>query len=331
MASIDLSASELSVWIDLLTDSKEGQIKVINLFQSLILDLVEENALSSFIKDCLSLRPTTTDAALNGFKYICENDTRYFALNRVYPASINSTTRLATTMNSLTFHRYVLGRPKSVVKNVLPAKPRSRSSNDEIDYRRKLQRITSNSKWYNNTGLLGKPFPDPKHVWFTDVNYIDDEIQANDSSVTEATKVRDALGLIDMKDDHYLLSLQLLADHLHILVDLQMARPIFSDGGNRRFAVYINTDAENIYKDNWGQTVHLEKLRERPPQKINGLPERICSPISLSYIGDSLQVRPLGWVDVTHDADDETFIDQLLGIETLENIKHKLLRIASIP
>lgn len=336
MMSVDLSASELIAWIDLLAESKEGQIKVINLFQSLNWDLVKGPDLCSFIQKCLTLRPTTSDAALTDFNNICATDIRYFALNRVDPMSIKNTTKLATTMNSLTFHQYVLARPQSVVKPVLSDKPRSRNSDDENDYQKKLERTISdnnsgNKKWYNLNGSLGKPFPDPRHVWFTDVNYINDEIQTNTRRVTEATKVRDALGLIDTRDGHFLLSLQFPAVHLHTLADLQMARPVFSDGGNRRFAVYINMDAKNIYVDNWGQTVHLEKLRAWPPQKINGLPERICSPIPLSHIGDSLHVRPLGWVDVTDDAEDETFIDQLYGLETLDTIKRQLQGIATKP
>lgn len=72
-------------------------------------------------------------------------------------------------------------------------------------------------------------------------------------------------------------------------------------------------------------------MRASSPQKINGLPERICSPIPLSHIGDTLQIRPLGWVDVTDDPEDDTFITQLLGADTFEKIKGKLLAIATQP
>ena len=74
----------------------------------------------------------------------------------------------------------------------------------------------------------------------------------------------------------------------------------------------------------------MAKLREGLP-KINGLPERICSPIQLSHIGDELSVSPTGWVDVTYDTDNEAFIDKLLDSETIEDIKNQLTRVATKP
>lgn len=256
MASPELSKGELSAWIDTLFKSTEGKIKVINLYQSLRLDLVKKTVLCSFIRECLSLGRASADEALNGFDDICRKDNSYFALNRVDPKSIKDTVILATTMNSLTFHQFVVGRPKSVVKSTLPNQPKSRDDDDVNEYLKLLTKIISYDRWYNNSGTLGKPFPKPSHVWFTYADSIDKEITINTRSTTNATKIRDALGLIDTKDVHYLLLLRFPAAYLHTVAELQMARPIFSDNGNRRFAVYINTDAEGIYKDKWGQTIH---------------------------------------------------------------------------
>jgi len=330
MATADLSKRELTDWLDLLIESNEGQIKVINLYHSFILNLINEDILRTFVNACIAMKPATAASALNVFKDICQNDDRFFALNPVDPSSISAAAVVSTTISSLAFHQFFLARPSTIIKSTMSAKPQSRRSSDESSYRKKLKRTVSSSKWYNDDGTLGKTFPDPRHVWFTDGDHMDKEVRSNPSGDSEATKVRDALGLIETKSGTYLLALKFSARHLHTLLGLKIARPTFSDTGNSRFAVYINADAEPLYGARWGQTVHLHKLRNRRT-KINGLPERICSPIPLAHIGASLSVSPIGWVDVVGDADDETFINQLLGPITIEDIKLQLSEIANKP
>lgn len=330
MAALDLKESELISWLNLLTESNEGQIYVINLYHTYRLSLADDDVIREFLITCISKKPTTAVAALDGFKNTCKDGSNFFALHQINPTSLDATKTLSTTMNSRTFHQFVLGRSSSVVKSVLPPEPKSRNIADENYYKNKLKRTISLKKWYNASGALGKPFPDPRHVWCADGDLVDDEIRTSSRRGPDGSKVRDALGLIDTKRDTYLLSLKFSAGHLHSLAGLEMARPTFSDNGNRRFAVYINREAEPIYTDGWGQTVHLAKLREGL-SKINGLPERICSPIQLSHIGDELSVSPTGWVDVTYDADDEAFIDKLLDTKTLEDIKKQLTRVATKP
>jgi hypothetical protein len=214
--------------------------------------------------------------------------------------------------------------------------PKSHASADEKAYSTRLERITSRTGWYNETGYLGKPVPDPHHVWFTDVDYVDSEVRVDASTSTRATKARDALGLIDTKDNMYLLSLRFAADRLQPIPGVTMARPGFADRGTRRFAVYLGETGEPVYGKKWGLTVHLGKFKAGPKRPIDGVPERICLAIPLSSIGDSIKVEPLGWAEGTRGEaagldDDEAFANRLRGRLKLASIKRRLLTIASKP
>jgi type I restriction-modification system DNA methylase subunit len=250
---------------------------------------------------------------------------------------------LTTTMNSLTFHQHIINHLSlpSTVKTVLPLKPLSRDPDDEKTYRDLLEELISSSGWYKPTGSLGKPYPFPIVVWLSKKSYVDTEVgYAWDPSFV-ATKVRDILGLVDTKKDTYLLSIQFKADKLKSIVpnltNFKFARPLFADNGNRRFAVYLdNTIAKNVYKDEWGLTVNLDKLRTKAALDINGAPERISSSIPLSHIGDSLNVEAVGWVNEDRGTnvavdDDRAYVDRLLDGWTLANIKTHLLTIANKP
>lgn len=332
----DLSANKLEEWLDRLSGSSEGTINLINIFLSQKHKLVKQSLLRCFLADCVSLGAKTVDDAFIGFVNICVRDDKYFALSRVDPSSISATSILATTMNSITFHQSILGRPKTKVKSVLPFAPKSHDVIDEKAYRDALLKITSTGEWLNTAGTLGLPFPDPKYVWFTHVSLLEAEIRADRRTITEATKIRDALGLITTTDNTYLLSIQFAAGDLRTISNLKMAQPGFADQGNKRFVVYLNRTAEGVYRDKWGLTVHLGKLRERPPQAINGVPERVCSAIPLSHIKDSINVRPLGWVvgnrgeEVGID-DDITFINRISGRSNPASIKIQVLRNANKP
>lgn len=328
MPASRLRLSELTSWLDLLLESTKGQICAINLYQTYRRRLAGKDIIQIFIKACISQNPTTGNDALNGFKNICQSDSRFFALNQINPKSIHGTISLSTSMNSISFHQFILGRPRTIVRPVLPVKPRSPIRVDEDDYKNQLYRVTSKINWYNEHGSLGKPFPNPSHVWLADSDLVEQEIHTSPGGNTDGTKVRDALGLIDTMGNTYLLYIKFSASHLHKLIDFQIGRPVFSDNGNSRFAVYINTDAEPIYRDGWGQTVNLSKLRKRL-SKINGVPERVCSPIMLSQIGAALSVIPIGWVNDVTDADDETFINLLLGAETIDDIKQGLKEVVT--
>lgn len=327
MTACKLNVTDLTNWLDLLSVGVDGKLKLISLFQSLECDLVSKGVVSNFLNDCLSLKASTPDEALDHYNIFCGIDTRYFALCAVDPKSIDAATNVVVTVNSFVFHQYIMAKADhdSTAYNVLPQRPKSRNDFDVEEYCEQLNTLISDYDWYDKTGHLGKPFPDPRHVWFTEKTAADNEMLTNLRVVSNATKIRDALGLIDTTNDHYLLSLHFSATGLHKIIGLKMARPVFSDRGNTRFAVATKGSTHLLSSTKWGQTVHLGKLRDGKPQ-INGLPERICSPIPLKDVGASISVTPLGWVEIATDADDNTFIDHLCGGTTLDTIKNELIK-----
>jgi hypothetical protein len=334
--SPNLSLSELQDWLRLLSGSDEGIIKIINLYFSVKYRLIKPSFLRSFLAECMFMRSRTANEALKHFDDVCGRDNCYFAVCAVDHASLSSNSTLVTVMNSITFTQHVLGRPKKRVKSVLPAKPKLNNDTDEKIYRDTITKITSSNNWYKDTGTLGKPFPDPKHVWFSDWSYVNREIQVNPNVHTEATKVRDILGLIGTANETYLLAIQFSSANLHAISNVKVARPGFADLGNKRFAVHLDRAPRNVYQEGWGLTVHLEKLKARPPEAINGAPERICTPIPIQHIDDSIVVKPLGWVKGTRGQDtgvddDKTFIKRLCGRRKIESIKNRILKVANKP
>lgn len=339
-----LSAGKLEAWLNLLCGSDEGTIKFINLFLSYKHNFANQNLLVSFLADCMSSGAKSPKDALDNFDRVCALKSKYFALMRVRPSSIRKGATLITVMNSFSFTQYILRKPKTkVVTSLLPC-PKSNHPDDEESYRKKLSSITLRKDWYNDTGTLGKPLSHPpsstlsypRYVWFADETCLKSEIAADKRTYTDATKARDALGLIDTKNNTYLLTLHFPAAQLRAIRGLKIARPGFADMGNKRFAAYLGKTAESVYKDKWGLTVHLGKVKGAAAQKIGGVPERICSPIPLSQIGSSINVKSLGWVAGNRGLsvgidDDAVFVARLCGRSKLGNIKRNLLKIANNP
>lgn len=332
----DLSLSELKDWLKLLSESHEGIIKLINMYLSERYLSVGQSTLRSFLVNCVTMRSRTSTEALKHFNQICGRDDCCFAISTINSSSLRNHSTLVTTMNSETFTQYILGRPKKRVKSLLPAKPRLDDAAAEIAYRDEIAKITSKSDWCNANGTLGKSPPDRKPVWFSDWSYIEQELQVNPTGTNEATNVRDMLGLIDTANNTYLLAIMFSSTNLQAVTNIKVARPGFSDLGNKRFAVHLKTTPTSIYQNGWGSTVHLEKLKARPPKALNGVPERICSPIPLRVIKDSIAVKPLGWVKGTRGKeagidDDGAFVKRICGHRNIESIKSQILKVANKP
>lgn len=335
---ITLSKNRLDAWLSHLSASDEGKLALINLFLSVKHFPLNKAKTLSFLLDCTSRDSVSADQALERFKAVCNKNKKYFALYPVKASTIAADTTLSTAMAAFPFHEYIVGRSKTLFKTVMPLEPRvPGDAIEESKYRSALARATSKPDWHKDNSYLGKPFPDPRHVWFTEQAILESEIKSDASKNGEATNIRDALGLIDMKGNTYALSVQFSAGQLHGLRGVKMARPVFADNGNRRFVSHLTVrKAKSIYSRDWGITVHLGRLTNKPTGVTAGVPERICSPIPLDKIGGSIKVEPLGWVvgdrgnQIGLD-DNSTFVNRVLGRKKLENMKLHLLKYATAP
>lgn len=320
----DLSSNKLKEWLSRLSKSHEGNIRLINLFLTKHHGLVKENILRSFLIDCLSVRTGRHTSVLDEYQHPCRYNDKYFAISRVDHSKISTASTIITTMNVVSFMQFIV---KQHPQRVLFA---PQMHNIE-SLRLLIKLITSKRGWHNNAGLLGKPYPNPKHVWFTDLSSLEKAIN-DSSSDSEATKVRDAIGLIDTVHNTYLVGIQFPSTILRNMSHLKIARPVFSDLGNKRFASYLDSTPKEVYDDNWGMTVHLKKLSEG--SDICGVPERICSSIPLSDIIDNISVKILGLVsgnrgDKVGIDDDEVFVSRLKGSHDLQKIAGDILSLAN--
>lgn len=328
-SSLSLSKTELQQLMNLLADSEEGRIRLVNLFISKTRRLVNVKTLRSFLIDCISQYPANAFEAVQSFQNVCYRDNKYSMILEIEVSKIDTTITLATIIDSWTFLEHYVGRPRTTTVSVFPGKPRSRLDRDEELYRIALERLLLKREWYDVTGSLGR-----RKVWFTDESNLMTEFDKEPPGTTDATKARDILGLIHFLDDSYLLIITLSVAELVKVGDVRIARPSVADGGNSRFAAYLKFVPRSIYDSNWGATVNLRKLRTE--DEFYGAPERLCSPIPLSSIGDAIDVEALGWVvgsrghEIGID-DNESFQRKLSDGKELRYIQHEMLKLANAP
>lgn len=334
---ITLSKSRLDAWLSYLSANDEGKLALINLFLSVKYLPLNKAKILSFLQDCTCRDCVSADQALERFNVLCKKNKKYFALYPVKASTIAADTTLSTTMAAFAFHEYIVRRSTKLVKTLLPLPRVPGDPIEESTYQLALSRATSKPDWYKAGSCLGKTFPDPKLVWFTEQAILESEIKSDASKNGDATNIRDALGLIDMKGNTYALSVRFSAGQLHGLRGIKMARPVFADNGNRRFVPHLtDKKAKSIYSRDWGITVHLGRLTKKPKGITAGVPERICLPIPVEKIGGSIKVEPLGWVvgdrgNKMGIDDDPTFVNRVLGRKKLDNMKLHLLKYANSP
>lgn len=138
-------------------------------------------------------------------------------------------------------------------------------------------------------------------------------------------RVRDVLGLIDLKPDTF---------HIVLVFDSSklgthpMARPTFADGGNTRFR--ITPDVPGL--PDWGMTVDLGQFAAGETI-VDGLPERVIPPIALRTLVP--QFKAIGWVTTmrgTTDKDsDVVFAQRLLKGSSLPELEKSILRLFNQP
>ncbi|MBN1997282.1 hypothetical protein JW935_07010 [candidate division KSB1 bacterium] len=322
----DLSSNKLKEWLSQLSKSDEGKIKLVNLFLTKDQGLIDENLLRSFLIDCLNVCTGKYKSAADEFNHPCRYNDRYFAIARVDHSEIDTGSTLITTMSHLTFMQHMVDPHNK--KRVLFA---PQAHNLEA-LRLLIKSIMSKKGWHKADGSLGTPYPNPHHVWFADLSFLEKAIN-NSSSDSKATEVRDALGLIDTKRNTYLVGIKFPSTILRNMSHLKIARPLFSDLGSKRFAAYLSSTPQRVYDKKWGMTVHLDKLVQG--SEICGVPERICSSIPLSDIIDNISVEIFGLVsgnrgDKAGIDDDEVFVSRLKGNHDFQEITDDILTLANV-
>jgi len=120
-----------------------------------------------------------------------------------------------------------------------------------------------------------------KLVWLTTKELLDKVIL---NSTNPADKIRDMLGLVHQKPNQVLIALHFQAERIQDSVIF--GRPTFADAStHKRFSTRAERQS-NRKRVGWGHTVDLELLAANKPF-VDGVPERIMSPISATSFNDS--------------------------------------------
>jgi len=317
--------AELRDWLDRLAGTPPGKIKLTNIFLAYDKGIVDPGTICSFLTACVDLHGRTAQKALSDWNRVCKRNDRFAMLLRINTASLDGT-RVATTMSTDVFTEYILN---PVADPILLRDP---SPIEEGIYRRALGDATSFEGWSQSDGTLGTGFPNPRHIWLTELAVLQDSLDndpaciTNPSSGTRASTARDLLGLIDAKDEVYLLSIHFKASCLQGIPDVRLGRPTFADPGSSRFATYLD-GAQPRYDEDWGVTVHLGKVGTSA--QLPGVPERVCSFLPLDLMEPNLAVEAQGRVAGTRGLrtgvdDDDAYVNVLRNGVDIDQMKSQL-------
>lgn len=325
-------------FLNMLSGTSRGKIFLANMHASFAQDLVSVEKLKEFLTCCASAleeQPAKNPVQLAEDVSSGEDATgkHYLRQCRVEPFTPESEQQITNTLNSVSFHSFMLNdkykdgsRGLPVVLPMIPVD--SDSGADE--YRDRLRTITSDAAWKKAGATIGKPLPIPTNCWVTS-NHFDLDPDAPDYPDDPATRARDELGLIDTVEGSFLLRLSFSSRELASISGHELARPVFSDLGNARFRVHQTSPRAVTYAaQGWGATTHLGKFGNPRQSDSTGVCERVSSALPLAEL-NSLAVELLGKVtsDVgieAHDSD-EAYAIELLAGNSEQSIKEALLQL----
>jgi hypothetical protein len=337
----------IDVFLAKLCASNEGKIFLVNMWHSVAEHLISRRVLKSFVTSCCKLQQLDPSKPISQIlQIVCRGDDdkvsrSHLLLNRVHEKKFDGKewSTVMTWDNWLNFHvnGAAFEDPTTVFSTIgiPPSTPATPSSKRLIDSW--VNGLTSIPNWWRlaaikDGGTLGKPGFSPMNCWISS-----DYFQAN-TSLSNPTKTRDALGLIDFGVGVFLLRYRFNSVSARRSAQGNIARPTVFDLGNRRFRVRQRAKIGLMHrKHRWGTTVNLEKLRKifdksTPVKKfhyhqnnVDGLPERVSRALPIKDL-EAVSLQVLGPISdnlsLTNDLD---FLKHLLGNE---NVDEEIDRIA---
>lgn len=301
MTSVEKTSIEN--FLDKLQSTPRGRAVAVNMYETYAENLAPPDTLSAFLLDCAQSHEASpsTDAleivadvscgyghAKQGYLRLCKQES----------FTSVGTERLSNTMNTVSFHRFLLDEKYKAgsagLPVVLPKIPGS-SPSALRDYQARLAEVTADPAWVKSAAVLGKPLPTPSNCWITSDRF-GKNADAPEYTDDPATQARDELGLIDNGDDGFLLRLSFLASSTAKIPYNELARPVFADLGNSRFRVrHSSSRAVEFATHGWGATTHLGKFGDSTYSDSTGVCERVSSALPVADL-EFLTVEFLGKV-----------------------------------
>lgn len=325
--------------LNALSKSTRGKIHLINIWDSCEDSLITKSVLKKFAKEfVLELSKNPTESISNIFEKTCQQKNsrgkyRFLRIARVSLAHHSAGNPIWSRVDRWdSFFRYHLtDKFKRAAHPGIPILPYSPPPGQTQLTRRNLAKVVSHPDWCKGGAILGRPAKDPYNCWVSDadlfVNKIDEPC---------ADTNRDQRGL-----DYVIGGTHLAPERTHLIAytferdsaiaaaGREVARPGFTDGGNKRFRAYDpSTTGRTLAGLGWGSTLNLEKLAINDnPSHVSGVSERIVPGLPIDKL-NSLKVEYLG--PITHLRgrtkfdNDEAFVQILLRGQSLVEVKNKI-------
>lgn len=329
--------AELDSYLDELGTTPQGQIILVNMWDSVREKLVSKDFMARFLFDCVLLKERDPKPALDIFKKVCmelasSGSSNYLRAAKKKASSMEGND-WTTVTDWITWWRHHVDRVRvqTDLGEAIPALP-CRSST-LVDVRELVKRLCKLPKWWKEArpedgGWLGLPANFPSNCWVSCDAFPDDAKAPRYAADDVATSARDALGLINRQQNDLLVRYRFDAGSVRMLAGDEVARPTFADLGNERFRVRHNSKrGREFASQGWGATVHLGKLAQRPRAPVTGLPERVTCALPIGEL-KGLGLEVLGFVsNKLATSRDEEFLWNLLLCDKTDLIKEKMDRI----
>lgn len=332
------SAPSVESFLDRLLSTPRGRIFAANMYATFTQGLVPPEQLREFLGHCaeaLDKEPSANAMRIAEDVSCGENADRkrYLRQCRMAPFGFGDKQLLSNTINSVSFHTFLLSDDYKDGSHglpvTLPLQPVD-SASGLGEYRDRLLTVVADSAWKKPNATIGKPLPAPSNCWISSDHFGPDP-SAPKYPDDSATKARDELGLIDSNEGSFLLRLSFPAEDLAGISGHEMARPSFADLGNSRFCVHqTSVRATTFAANGWGATTHLGKFGNPAYADYTGNCERVSSALPIADLR-SLTVEFLGKVTsnagVEAHNNDDAYAHTLLAGQTEASIKKVILKL----
>ena len=310
---------------------------VVNLYDSLVRNVVSKDTLADFIRECLSYSSSHGYSSTRVFSDCCYSagdggKPRFLRLAKVRPTRMHGTV-FRHTVGWSTFwgHHQDKVLVARHMASGIPAIASGLTRSQATAARTYLERAITIPNWSKLGAYFGAPCPvspnDAANCWISSDVF---DLAGATTSVDRATLERDSLGLIDSEEGDALVRYTFDADAAYLSVGGDTASPTFLDGGNARFRVRDTSARARKYRlEDWGATVNLAAFALSNKRRITGLPERVSKVLAIDK-QNALRAELLGFVGCNRGAtledDHSAYASYILAKRNISHIVQRILR-----
>lgn len=318
-----------------LSGTDEGKIIIVNMWDSVDTKLVDSTFLKKFLGACAALRAANAaKSALSIFQEVTfrvdPTGSPIFLRKSTQVRPLAKGTAWANTVTWSSWWRFHHDSAKTSGKIPIPRINHALNRAQLPTAETYLRQVVALPNWWKATGSLGLPLPTPSNCWLSNDDFLPASVPSAKGLATDA---RDELGLIDTTHGSMLVRYRFAADSGMTGAGNDVARPVFSDGGNTRFRVHATSKMAKAYAARgWGSTAHLGKISKSKTGDVSGKPELVSRALTIAGLSD-LSVTLLGEVAETRGTtavdNHVVFLRHLLRRRKLETVKQKLIRLCA--